>query len=111
MVVVDRLSKVAHFIAVKYTNSVSEGAQIFFKVIVRLHGVPEKIISDRDAKFTSRLWKELFACLRIELDFITTYHPGIFLCFKNLFAGNLCIGLKPTFGIRVVSASRGHLCC
>ena len=59
MVVIDKLNKVAHFVVVKSTNSVSEVAKIFIKDIVRLHGVPKKIILDRDAKFTSRFWKEL----------------------------------------------------
>lgn len=54
MVVVDRLSKVAHSIAVKSMNSASEVAQIFIRKIVRLYGVPKKIILYIDAKFTSR---------------------------------------------------------
>ena len=63
MVVVDRLAKVAHFILVKSTNSASEVAQVFIREIVRLHGIPKKIVFDIDAKFTSRFWKELFAGL------------------------------------------------
>jgi len=59
MVVVEKLGKVAHFIAVKSTNLASEVAHIFIREIVRLHGVPNKIILDRDAKFTSRFWTEL----------------------------------------------------
>ena len=54
MVVVDKLSMVSHFIAVNSTNLASEVAQIFIKEIVMLHGVPKRIILDRDAKFTSR---------------------------------------------------------
>jgi len=57
MVVVDRLKKVAHLIPLKYTYSSSAVAHVFIKEIVRLHGVLKKIVSDRDAKFTSRLWK------------------------------------------------------
>ena len=75
MVMVDRLSKVAHFIPVKTTYLASEVAQVFIREIVRLHGVPKKIVSDRDAKFTSKFWKELFAGLGIEFTFSTTYHP------------------------------------
>jgi len=71
MVVVDKLRKVAHFIMVKSTNSTSEAAQIFIREIVRLHGAPKKIISNRDAKFTSMFGKELFAGLGIELDINT----------------------------------------
>ena len=61
----------------KFTKSASEVAQIFIKNIVRLHGVPKKIISNRYAKFTSIFWKELFAGLGTELAFNTTYHPLI----------------------------------
>jgi len=53
MVVVDKLSKVAHFVHVKSTNSASEVAQVFIKEIIILHGIQKNIISDRDAKFTS----------------------------------------------------------
>ena len=75
MVVVDRLSKVTHFILVKTTYSTSDVAPVFIKEIVRLHGVPKNTVSDIDAKFTSRFWKELFAGLGIEFAFSTTYHP------------------------------------
>ena len=67
MVVVVSLTKVSHFIPVKYMNLTSDIAKIFITEIVRLHGIPRKIMSDRDAKFTSRFWKELFAGLGTEL--------------------------------------------
>jgi len=73
MVVVDELSKVAHFILVKSTSLATEVNQIFIKEIVRLHGVTKRIISDKDAKFTSKFWKECFAGFGIELSFNTTY--------------------------------------
>jgi len=63
MVVLDRLSKVAHFIAVKSKISTSEVAYMFITEIVILHGVPKKIISDRDDKFTSKFWKDFFQFL------------------------------------------------
>jgi len=75
MVVVDKYIKLAHFIAVKTTCLASEVAQVFIRHIMRLHGVPKKIMSDRDAKFTSKFWKELFAYLGIEFASSTTYHP------------------------------------
>ena len=53
-VVVDRLTKVAHLIPTRTTTSASDIAQLFVKEIVRFHGVPSRIISDRDAKFTSK---------------------------------------------------------
>ena len=59
----------------KSTNSSSEVAQTFIRDIVRLHGATNKIISYRDAKFTSIFWKDLFLGLGTELDFIATYHP------------------------------------
>jgi len=75
MVVVDKLSKVVHFIVVKSTNLTGKVTHIFIMEIVRLHGVPKNIISNIYAKFTSKFWKELFAGLGTELDFSTSYHP------------------------------------
>ena len=77
MVLVDRLSKVAHFIPVKTIYSASEVAHVFIREIVRLHRVLKKILLDRDAKFNFKFWKELFAGLGIELAFSTTYHLQI----------------------------------
>jgi len=71
MVMVDRLRKVAHFISVRTTYSTNEVAQVFIREIVRLHGVPKKIVSDKDQKFTSKFWKELFVGLGTELAFST----------------------------------------
>ena len=53
-VVVDQLTKVAHLIPTRTTTSTSDIAQLFLKEIVRLHGVPARIISDKDVKFTSK---------------------------------------------------------
>ena len=57
MVVMDWLTKFVHFILVKYTFSSSDVAQVFIRYVVRLHGVPNKIILDRNSKFTSMFWK------------------------------------------------------
>ena len=59
-VVVDQLTKVAHLIPTITTALASDIAQLFVKEIVRLHGVPARIISDRDAKFTSKFWTAMF---------------------------------------------------
>lgn len=75
MVMVNRWSKVAHFIPVKTTSLASEVAQVFIREIVILHGVTKNIASDRDVKFTSKFWKQLFASLGTNLAFSTTYHP------------------------------------
>lgn len=63
MVLVDRLQKLAHFITTKSSNLASEVAHIFIVEIVRFHGVPKKIISDKYAKFTCKFWNELFSGL------------------------------------------------
>ena len=75
MVVVDKLTKVAHFISVNSTFSSSDVAQVFIRDVVRIHGVSKNIVSNRDAKFTSKFWKDLFASLGTEFAFSTTYHP------------------------------------
>ena len=74
MVVVDRLSKVAHFNPLKITYSASEVAHFFIRKIMRLHGVPKNIILDKYVKFTSRFWKELFVGLGTKLEFSRNYH-------------------------------------
>jgi hypothetical protein len=75
MVVVDKLSKYAHFIPVKSTCKAIDIAQVFMKEIFRLHGMPKEIVSDRDTKFTSNFWKSLMASLETKLLFSTAYHP------------------------------------
>ena len=58
-VIVDKLTKSAHFIPVMMDYSMDQLAELYVEEIVRLHGVPLSIMSDRDPRFTSRLWKEL----------------------------------------------------
>ena len=74
-VIVDRLTKVAHFIPVNTTYNGDKLAQLYIDKIVKLHGVPSRIVSDRDAKFTSRFWKKLHEALGTKLDFSSSYHP------------------------------------
>ena len=73
MLVVDKLSKVAHFIPVKTTYKAANIADIFLKQIFRLHGIPKVIISDRDPKFTGDFWKYLFKGLNTTLNFSTSF--------------------------------------
>ena len=74
MVVIDKLSKAAHFIPVKTTYKDANIVDIFMKKIFHLHGIPEMIISDRDHKFTSNFWKSLFKGLDTTLKFSIAYH-------------------------------------
>jgi hypothetical protein len=74
-VVVDKLSKSAHFIPIKSTFKAINIAQVFMKEIFRLHGMPKEIVSNRDTKFTSNFWKSLMVGLDTKLLFSTTYHP------------------------------------
>ncbi|KAA0047134.1 Retrovirus-related Pol polyprotein from transposon 297 family [Cucumis melo var. makuwa] len=74
-VVVDRLTKSAHFVPGKSTYTASKWGQLYMTEIVRLHGVPVSIISDRDARFTSKFWKGLQLVLGTKLDFSTAFHP------------------------------------
>ena len=73
MVVVDTLTKAAHFIPMKSTFGTAQVADVFLKEVVRLHGVPKVIVLDRDAKFTTTFWKGLFEGMGTKLNFSTTY--------------------------------------
>jgi hypothetical protein len=75
MVVVEKLTKVVHFVPMKTTHTTANIAEIFMKEIARLHGIPKTIVSDRDTKFTSNFWRGLFKGFGTNLNFITTYHP------------------------------------
>ena len=74
-VIVDRLTKSAHFIPVRIDYSMDRLAELYVEEIVRLHGVPLSIVSDRDPRFTSRFWKELQSALGTRLNFSTAFHP------------------------------------
>ena len=75
MVVIDKFSKSTHFIPVKSTFKSINIVEIFMKEIFRVHGIPKMVISDRDVKFTSAFWKELFARINNNLNLSTSYHP------------------------------------
>ncbi|KAF5824178.1 putative nucleotidyltransferase, Ribonuclease H [Helianthus annuus] len=74
-VIVDRLTKSAHFLAIKETDKFSTLAEIYLKEVVSRHGVPTSIISDRDARFTSELWQAMHKSFGSRLDMSTAYHP------------------------------------
>ena len=74
-VIVNRLTKTAHFLPIKKTYSTDRLAKLYVNRIVCLHGVPLSIVSDRGATFTSVFWRELHKAMGTRLDFSTAFHP------------------------------------
>jgi hypothetical protein len=74
-VVVDRLTKFAHFFSIPMDYSTSQVADLFFREVFRLHGLPKTIVSDRDNRFMSTFWQELFRLVGTKLTPSTSYHP------------------------------------
>ena len=74
-VIMDRLTKSAYFLAMNLRLSMAILTQLYIKEIVRLHGVPSSIVSDRDPRFTSRFWHTLQSALGSKLTMSSSYHP------------------------------------
>src|SRR5438874_4274079 len=74
VVFVDHLSKQAHFQAVTITITAPETARVFIDSVFKLHRLPQVIVCDRDARFTSNFWQALFKLLNIRLAMSTTFH-------------------------------------
>jgi transposase InsO family protein len=74
-VIVDRLTKVAHFLPVKTIYSSAKLAKLYMERIVSIHGVPKKIMSDRGTQFTSYYWQKIHESLGTKLNFSTAYRP------------------------------------
>ena len=74
-VIIDRITKLAHFTPVGIDYSMDRLAELYVDEIVRMHGVPLPIVSDRDPRFTSRFWKELQSTLGTRLNFNIAFHP------------------------------------
>jgi hypothetical protein len=77
MVVVDRFSKTSHFLACKKTSDSSEVDSLFFKEVVRLHGFPRCITSNRDTRILGHFWRTLWKNLGSRWLYSSSYHPKI----------------------------------
>ena len=75
LVVVDRLTKQAHFIPTTKSMAAPQVAVLFLQQVVRLHGLPSSLISDRDPIFTSHFWRRLLELLGIHANRSTAFHP------------------------------------
>ena len=76
-VIIDRLSKVAHFLPVRVDITAAKLADLYTSRIVVLHGVPKKIISDRGSLFTSKFWTSFQNAMGTHLNFSTAFHPKL----------------------------------
>ena len=75
LVVVDRLTKCAHFLALSHLFTAITMAQLFLDHVFKLHGMPNSIVSDKDKVFMSQFWQELFRRFDTQLKLFTAYHP------------------------------------
>ena len=74
-VIMDRLTKLAHFLPVKTGYSIERLVRLYIDEIVRLHGILASIVSDRDTRFVSQFWRSLHRAMRTKLEFNTVFHP------------------------------------
>ena len=74
-VIVDWLTKSTHFLAVRMTFTLEEFFRLYIREIVRLHGIPMSIVSDKDPRFTTHFWKSFQKAMGTQLTMSTEFHP------------------------------------
>ena len=74
-VIVDRITKSAHFLVMRVTFTLEEFCRLYIREIVRLHGVPVSIVSDRNPRFTAYFWKSFQNAMGTRLTMSTAFHP------------------------------------
>ncbi len=77
LVMVDRLTKMAHFTPCSKSITIEKTAQLILDGIVRLHGLPKEIVSDRGPQFAFKFWRRLFELLGVDIRLSSTFHPEI----------------------------------
>ena len=74
-VIIDLLTAMVHLVPTRQTYKVSDIAKVIFDMVYKLHGLPERIISNWDSLFTSHFWKKLYVLLNVELQLLSAFHP------------------------------------
>jgi hypothetical protein len=74
-VIIDLLTAMVHLVPTKQTYKAADMAEVIFDIVYKLHGLPERIISDRDSLFTSHFWKKLHSLLNVDLRLSSAFHP------------------------------------
>jgi transposase InsO family protein len=75
LVIVNRLTKMAHFVPCTKTMTREETARLFVDNVYRYHGLPDDIILDRGPQFVSKFWRSLFEILKVDIKLSSTFHP------------------------------------
>jgi len=75
LVVVDRLTKMAHFTPCSKSITAEETARLILDKIIRLHGLPEEIMSDKGPQFASKFWRRLLKLLKVDIQLSSAFHP------------------------------------
>jgi hypothetical protein len=73
--VVDKLSKYAHFVPLRYPYTASKVADLFVDNVYHLHDMPQSVVSDCDPVLTSSFWQEVFGSIGTQLKMSTAHHP------------------------------------